>query len=217
MRKKPQQNRSRQMTAALIEATAKTIAERGLADVTTNHIAECAGVSVGSLYQYYDSKETLVDALMDRISEELTRLVDERLAALMDADARTVARELLAAVFDLLGRNPAYVELARNWQTLRSPRTILALERHMMEACRQYVMRHADEFKVGNLPAALFVVISSTLYTVVHYLSQPRPYLSRDEVVDALSDMIASYLHSSRRMAGRSQRARPDSNGRPAA
>jgi hypothetical protein len=110
----------------------------------------------------------------------------------------------LTAVFELLGRNAAYVELARNWQTLRSPRTILALERHMMEACRQYVMRHADEFPVENLPAALFVVISSTLYTVVHYLSQPRPYLRREEVIDALSAMIASYLHSSRR--GRSRR-----------
>jgi AcrR family transcriptional regulator len=202
MRKKPQQDRSRQVTAALIEATAKTIAKRGLGDITTNHIATCAGVSVGSLYQYYDSKEALVDALMDRLSEELARLIDERLAVLMDADPRTVARELLTAVFELLGRNAAYVELARNWQTLRSPRTILALERHMMEACRQYVMRHADEFRVENLPAALFVVISSTLYTVVHYLSQPRPHLSRGEVIDALSEMIASYLHSSRRDAG---------------
>jgi hypothetical protein len=139
---------------------------------------------------------------MDRISEELARLIDERLAVLMDADARTVARELLTAVLDLLGRNAAYVELARNWQTLRSPRTILALERHMMEACRQYVMRHADEFRVENLPAALFVVISSTLYTVVHYLSQPRPYLSRGEVIQvalAAVDLTRRVLLSIRR------------------
>ncbi|MCI0353744.1 MAG: TetR family transcriptional regulator, partial [Acidobacteria bacterium] len=49
MRKKPQQTRSRQMVKTLVEATARTIAERGLADTTTNHIATRAGVSVGSL------------------------------------------------------------------------------------------------------------------------------------------------------------------------
>src|SRR5260370_36748259 len=137
MRKKPQQTRSRQMTTALIEATAKTIAERGLADVTTNHIATCAGVSVGSLYQYYDSKEALVDALMDRISEELARLIDERLAVLMDADPRTVARELLTAAFQLFGRNAAHVEPARNWQTFRSPPANLPPRGHQQEPSRQ--------------------------------------------------------------------------------
>ncbi|MGH8460315.1 MAG: TetR/AcrR family transcriptional regulator [Stenotrophobium sp.] len=197
MRKKPAQQRSRQMVDTLVEATAQTIAELGLADATTNRIAERAGVSVGSLYQYFDGKDALVNALLDRISAELAQLVDQRLNTTMDQDVRSVTSDLLTAVFDFMQQDQScYLELVRHWQQLRSPRTILALERHMLEACRQYLLRHHDEFRVQNLPAALFVVISSTLYTIVHYLSQPRPYLRREEVIASLSDMIASYLMS---------------------
>ncbi|MGH8506308.1 MAG: TetR/AcrR family transcriptional regulator [Stenotrophobium sp.] len=195
MRKKPLQTRSRQMVDTLVEATAQTIAELGMADATTNRIAERAGVSIGSLYQYFDGKEALVDALLDRISAELAQLVDQRLNATMDQDVHAVTTDLLTAVFEFMQQDQScYLELVRNWQQLRSPRTILALERHMLEACRQYMLRHQDELRVENLPAALFVVISSTLYTIVHYLSQPRPYLRREEVIGSLADMIASYL-----------------------
>ena len=70
MRKKPQQQRSRQMVDTLIEATARTIAQRGLDGATTPAIAETAGVSVGSLYQYFDGKEALIAALRSVLSDQ---------------------------------------------------------------------------------------------------------------------------------------------------
>ena len=185
------------MVETLVEATARSIAERGLVDTTTNHIAAKAGVSVGSLYQYFDSKDALVGALLDRISEQLAQLVDRELTRLMDADPRIATRGLLIAVFDFMERSDrAYLELMRHWQQLRVGRSFAALERHMLEACRQYLMRHHEELRVRNLPAALFVVITSTLYTVMHYLNQPRAFLKREEVIDSLSDMIAAYVQS---------------------
>jgi len=60
MKKVPTQGRSRQTVDALIEATARTIAERGWPATTTNHIAARAGVSVGSLYQYFRNKDALL-------------------------------------------------------------------------------------------------------------------------------------------------------------
>ena len=209
MRKKPSQQRSRQTVDTLVDATAKTIAERGLADTTTNHIAKRAGVSVGSLYQYFDGKDALVNALLDRISTELARLVDRELTRLMDADPRTATRGLLTAVFDFMEQSDrSYLELMRNWQQLRTGKSFAALERHMLEACRQYLLRHHEELRLGNLPAALFVVISGTLYTVMHYLNQPRPFLKRDEVIDALSDMIAAYVQSARAPRHKARRPR---------
>jgi AcrR family transcriptional regulator len=204
MRKKPVQLRSRQTVDALVEATAKIIAEHGLAGATTNHIAARAGVSVGSLYQYFDSKDALVGALLDRISTELAQLVDRELTRLMDADPRTATRGLLVAVFDFMQQSEGcYLELMRHWQQLRVSRSFAALERHMLEACRQYLLRHHEEIRTQNLPAALFVVISSTLYTVMHYLSQPRPYLKREDVIDSLTEMIASYVLSGSRSSSR--------------
>ena len=70
MRKAPKQKRSREMVSRLLDATAATIAERGLDGTTTNHIAEQAGVSIGSLYQYFPDKEALVEALLTRMGEQ---------------------------------------------------------------------------------------------------------------------------------------------------
>ncbi|HBM23849.1 MAG TPA: TetR/AcrR family transcriptional regulator, partial [Alcanivorax sp.] len=56
MRKHPRQRRSRQLVDSLIEATGRALVEYGLDHTTTVRIAEIAGVSVGSLYQYFEGK-----------------------------------------------------------------------------------------------------------------------------------------------------------------
>src|SRR5579859_8145808 len=94
-RRKPTQERSRQVVAALLEATAQVIAERGLAQTTTNHIAARAGVSVGSLYQYFANKEELLAALFDKLVEDLGHAVDRGLPLLLETDLTAMVRGLL--------------------------------------------------------------------------------------------------------------------------
>ncbi len=60
MRKYPQQDRSQHMVNTLLEATEKCISKYGLDAVTTPKIANMASVSVGSLYQYFDDKQSLI-------------------------------------------------------------------------------------------------------------------------------------------------------------
>lgn len=194
MRKQPIQQRSRDMVATLVDAAARVIVERGLDNLTTNHVAEAAGVSVGSLYQYFADKDAIVEALLQRQAAQLLAVVDGRLRALIDTDARSITQGILEAVFDVVESDPCQRELARNWDRLRSRSTFRALEQHMTEACRHYLMRHHEQYRVENLPAALFVTINSLHYTVAHYLSLDRPALARTEVIGALSDMLAAYV-----------------------
>ncbi|GMA17080.1 TetR/AcrR family transcriptional regulator [Deinococcus metallilatus] len=76
-RRIPRQARSRQMVARLLEAAASLFAEQGYAASTTNHIAERAGVSVGSLYQFFPDKAALLTALQARWTERLGQALDE--------------------------------------------------------------------------------------------------------------------------------------------
>lgn len=196
MRKQPAQQRSRDMVATLVDAAARTIVERGLDNATTNHIAETAGVSVGSLYQYFDGKDAIIEALLQRQAAQLLVVVDQRLRALIDRDARTITQGILEAVFDVVENDPCQRELARHWDRLRTRSTFRALEQHMMEACRVYLLRHHQQYRIENLPAALFVAINSMHYTVAHYLSQNNPVLTRAEVIGALSDMLGAYVQA---------------------
>lgn len=196
MRKQPVQQRSRDMVSTLVEAAARVIVERGFDNVTTNHVAEAAGVSIGSLYQYFDGKDAIIEALLQRQAAQLLRVVDERLRALIDTDARAITQGILEAVFDVVESDPCQRELARHWDRLRTRSTFRALEQHMMEACRLYLLRHHDDYRVDNLPAALFVAINSLHYTVAHYLSLDNPVLTRAEVIASLSDMLAAYMQA---------------------
>jgi AcrR family transcriptional regulator len=66
LRKTPGQSRSIETVNVILEAAARILEERGLAGYTTNAIAERAGVSIGSLYQYFPNKDALTVALIDR-------------------------------------------------------------------------------------------------------------------------------------------------------
>lgn len=100
LKKVPQQERSRAMVESILAAATRVLNERPLSAVSTNLLAEVAGVSIGSLYQYFDSKRAIVEALVERHRHDCLVLAD---GALVDGSdkrmidrCRTVLRELLA-------------------------------------------------------------------------------------------------------------------------
>ena len=69
-RRRPIQRRSRQTVDAIVEAAARVLARHGYAAATTNRIAERAGVSIGSLYEYFPNKDSILAALLERHTEQ---------------------------------------------------------------------------------------------------------------------------------------------------
>src|SRR5690349_11098872 len=96
-RKKARQERSRATVDALLTATARILVREGYDRASTNRIAEAAGVGVGSLYQYFPSKEALVAALVDRHCEEMGAVLDKSFAEVAGAPVREAARSLVRA------------------------------------------------------------------------------------------------------------------------
>jgi AcrR family transcriptional regulator len=83
-RKLASQERSRATVDALVDATARILVKEGFDKASTNRIAEVAGVSVGSLYQYFPSKEALVAAVATRHQQEVMQTVRGELADVFD-------------------------------------------------------------------------------------------------------------------------------------
>jgi AcrR family transcriptional regulator len=73
-RRDPAQERSRKTVDAIVEAAGRLLVEHGRLGVTTNAVAERAGVSIGSLYQYFPNKEAIFAALQERHRAELQRI-----------------------------------------------------------------------------------------------------------------------------------------------
>ncbi len=105
MRKRPKQARSRATIEAILQAAAHILGERGWEGLTTNAVAEVAGVSIGSLYQYFPHKLALVEAVRRRHFDDVLAV----LCAAADSQLPR-ARRIEALVDGMIGvhsRNPA--------------------------------------------------------------------------------------------------------------
>jgi AcrR family transcriptional regulator len=105
MRKEPQQQRAQVTIEALLDAAAHILGTRGWAGLTTNAVAELAGVSIGSLYQYFPNKLAVIEAVRRRHFEQVLGVL--RAAA----DIRTPRQRRIAALVDgmiaIHSRHPA--------------------------------------------------------------------------------------------------------------
>lgn len=97
-RKSPSQARSKATVDVILQATARVLVRDGYASASTNRIAETAGVSIGSLYQYFPSKHALVTALRRRHAEEMLAMLVETGKGATQASAVDAVKILVHAV-----------------------------------------------------------------------------------------------------------------------
>lgn len=110
MRKQPVQDRAQRTIDTIFDATAQIVDEQGEASLTTNKIAERAGFSVGTLYQYFPTKEAILLALIHRGRRQM---MDEMQAALMKSVAEgaapeTIIRERIRMLVEAFGSGGAF-------------------------------------------------------------------------------------------------------------
>jgi AcrR family transcriptional regulator len=97
-RKTPRQGRAQATYDAILEAAAHIIAKSGLTAFNTNAVAERAGVSIGSLYQYFPNKDALMVALIERQQQNQADTLKAAATSLgPDADLETIVRSLVRA------------------------------------------------------------------------------------------------------------------------
>jgi AcrR family transcriptional regulator len=107
-RRTPRQARARELVDALVEAAAQLLVERGYEGASTNAIADRAGVSVGSLYQYFSGKADVFRELTVRHQAEVHPLVARALSELESCDEAPapIVESLLQDLLRLHGRRP---------------------------------------------------------------------------------------------------------------
>ena len=100
MRKIPKQDRAAATVEVILDATAQLLEKSELQEVSTNHIARKAGVSIGTLYQYFSNKDELLWSLAKReyirIARELIQQIDKVSAESMPETSRAIVKLLIA-------------------------------------------------------------------------------------------------------------------------
>jgi AcrR family transcriptional regulator len=200
MRKPPQQQRSQVMVQNLIEATARAFDRRGL-HLTTRDVAEEAGVSVGSLYQYFKNKDELLAGLVSRMAADVSLVVMRNLPQRLALDYPTFYKSCLLEIVALVSDNPGYRAVARHWHELSTVQAVQTAEQQLMEVARQYMLHHHNEYQPRDLQVSVFVGYNSTVYTVMRYLSLPHPPFGIDRLVNELTEMMSAYAERNGKVA----------------
>jgi AcrR family transcriptional regulator len=144
-RKLPRQRRSAAMVEAIVEAAARLLVERGYEGATTRRIAERAGASVGSLYQYFPSRDALVTAVLERHVDEVLDRIAVVLRRVEAAPLDAAVRRLVDAVLELHDGDPGLHDVLME-QLPRADRTALLarIERVLAANFRAFLRARPD-------------------------------------------------------------------------
>lgn len=213
-RKTASQERSRATVAALIDATARILVAEGFDKASTNRIAAVAGVSVGSLYQYFPSKEALVVAVIDRHNREIMQTVRSELAEAMGQPIDKAVHTLVAAAVKAHRVDPRlHRVLAEQIPRVGKLENVEVFNRENFALFRSFLENHRDELCVDDLELASFVCITSiealTHNAVLHH-SRTLSDDAMGSLVQEGTRLVVGYLKGkasgpSRRTAGRAQ------------
>jgi AcrR family transcriptional regulator len=193
-RKQPRQRRSRATVDALVEATGQVLAREGLERTTTRRIAERAGVSVGSLYQYFPGREALVAALVERMLEEDRRLF-QRVAR---EHARASLRELVEAVCRAfvrrhLAQRALYREVLPLVERVQRDGEVRALLASLVHDFAEALRDH-PELGPRSPEHAAFVTLHAVRGALMALVLDGPDAPDEDAVVAAMADLAAGVL-----------------------
>ena len=195
LRKQPRQARSRVTFDALVESCTRLLGEMGYQAVTTNHVAERAGVAIASLYEYFPHKDAIVaqvaERLGQRVMEQLTLAVPEVLTQAPDK----AVNYWIQTIYTVLSREREllrvfYYEVpyTNRLPVVRGivPRLIAFSQNMRDQAGHKVVMQHQE--------ASLYLIVNLVSNTIIQMILDPPADIDRDEILLVLSVRIQSWI-----------------------
>jgi AcrR family transcriptional regulator len=199
-RNQPQQPRSRATVSVILDAAIRVLDREGLEALTTSRVAEVAGVSVGTLYQYFAHRDAIIDALQDRELERAGQMLERVLKNPNNASDREVASAVLSELLKLYRAAPAlHRVLAVDGLRYTTPERVLAFDARSVALVKAFLSMAGPRIRQTNLEAAAFVIYQSVRATMLSYLLEAPAGVPDDVIVAEVTELIVRYLEASSR------------------
>jgi AcrR family transcriptional regulator len=198
-RRQPRQRRARQTVEAILDAVVRVLKREGFDAVTTNRIAEVAGVSIGSVYQYFPDKRAIFVALHQRHLAAVDRLIEAKLVEYAASSLEELVHAMVEAMVEAHRADPELHELLLTTVPHRADGTRdFAVRLH--GAFRLAIAARAHELKkrrgLQNLDKTVFVVTHMVEALSHGAVLRRPPGLSLEEAVEEAVRAVLAYFHS---------------------
>ena len=188
-RRKPSQVRSRESVDVIVEASAQVLQEHGYRGATTNRIAERAGVSVGTLYQYFNNKDEIFDALIQQEGLRYLSALEENIPG-VEVPLRQAIRDLLEAGYSHQRLVMGLRVIMRNLPNVAYAARSQYLRRELHRLVVRFLENRGPIDGLDDLSLAADVIIAQC--EGLTYLG--RVDRSAEELIDVLTDALTRYL-----------------------
>ena len=194
-RKTPVQKRSQATVDAILDASAQVLRKKGYAKTTTNAIAERAGVSIGSLYEYFPNKEAVFAALKEKLHRSQFDSVIEHLSIDQTTPPEKIIENILAARINASLEQPDVVTVLQE----QVPAQVMQTQRQkdfevFSQTMAAFASAHGHQIRIKNVDVAIPLGIQMIDLTIDHLASQ-QPELLRDpRTLQELTDMMCRYI-----------------------
>ncbi len=195
MRKSPQQARSRDMVERIVAAGREVLVASGYDAFSTNRVAAAAGVSPGSLYQYFPDKAAILDVVIDRywseVAEDVAASLADRIGELGPAMVRDTADALVSA----LEADPVVLRVvAEELPIGRNRDRRAALERRVRELATTLLAARPETSTRPSPAVAAWVVVLAVENLALRWVLDQPEALSRDQLLDEMVALVGGYL-----------------------
>lgn len=192
-RKNPQQSRSGALVDALLEATVRVLGSDGCEGATTRRIAQVAGVSVGSLYQYFPNKEALIHAVTLRHQDDLLdRLA--RISLTQERPLRSAITEFVQCMIDSHALDPG-VHRAITGQMLRlGPSSFADAQRRALALVEGVLRARSGEVTVRDPSMSAWLLVTTAEGAVHTALMNDHARLSHPAFAPELTGLLCAYI-----------------------
>jgi AcrR family transcriptional regulator len=189
----PRQPRSVAMVHDILDAAMQIIRVEGLASMSTNRVAERAGISIGSMYQYFANRETILAGLIERSLLDIT----QKMRQVYQIQRDEPLEQLLRNSFLMMLRyfEPYMEEMRRVVQEvplLADNSAAQLMERTLMDIFRDYLLHNSARYRLKDGSAGLYVSINSMIFMYLKWLVQPSLLISEAQFVQAMERQTMS-------------------------
>jgi len=182
------------MVERIIAAARAVLIADGYESLSTNRVATKAGISPGSLYQYFPDKQAILDVVIGRYADELATRVEmslgDRVGELTPQNVRAIIDALLAA----LEVDPVLLRVVREeLPHARLQERYEALQRRMRHLTAAALMAHAGAVDRATLAARSWVAVLAIENLASRWVLD-RPPIDRDRLLDEIVTLVMRYL-----------------------
>lgn len=196
-RKSPRQARSKELVNSIYEATVRILPKVGSYNITTKKIAEIAGVSVGSLYQYFPNKEVLLGSIMDLTMQVSAQKALKKVEEIRGKSIEESVSLIIDFGFDLfLKEREKISEIYRRAPELGKLPSMLKLRHEVVNKLAEEMKLHRPGLPDAHYQRVSFVAMNSVMGVIHTVLYDEEQNFNMDDLATELKCMVSAYFNA---------------------